>query len=127
MQFSYRPSPPDPNAKKEEVDVSNPEEAKALSSDVAAVNVEKLVRRHMGEASKTYKPWYIWGDGKFYLVQVTASHLSLLQLRIATRLQGTPWLEDMDRFPNSTIRIEFEGPEVPQEQLYQIFRPVRHS
>lgn len=39
--------------------------------------------------------------------------------------QGTPWLEDMDRYPNSTIRIDFEGPEVPQEQLYQVLRPVR--
>ncbi|BGO96195.1 hypothetical protein NBRC10512_003414 [Rhodotorula toruloides] len=38
-------------------------------------------------------------------------------------VRGRPWMEDMNRFPSREIRVEYEGNEIPQEELYQIFRP----
>ncbi|KAL1746991.1 RNA12 protein-domain-containing protein [Schizophyllum fasciatum] len=34
-----------------------------------------------------------------------------------------PWLEDMDRFASMALRVEFLGGELPEEQVYQLFRP----
>ncbi|KAL8283768.1 hypothetical protein RQP46_005200 [Phenoliferia psychrophenolica] len=51
------------------------------------------------------KPWFIFGNSRAFLVK------------------GKPWLEDMNRFSNNSIRVEFEGPEIPQEELYDVFRP----
>ncbi|PLW42842.1 hypothetical protein PCASD_07247 [Puccinia coronata f. sp. avenae] len=38
-------------------------------------------------------------------------------------VQGKPWLEDMNMFPNRTVLVEFEGPVLPQEELWTLFRP----
>lgn len=41
-------------------------------------------------------------------------------------VKGVPWAEDMthrSRFPSSTIRVEFDGPDIGQEELYSLFRP----
>ncbi|KAM0787058.1 hypothetical protein ACM66B_006321 [Microbotryomycetes sp. NB124-2] len=54
-----------------------------------------------------FKPWYIFNWGK----------------STARLVKGRPWMEDMARYPYNTIKVEFEGPDVPQEQLYDIFRP----
>lgn len=35
---------------------------------------------------------------------------------LTRQLQGKPWMEDMNRFPSNTIRVEFEGPEVRYSQ-----------
>lgn len=32
-------------------------------------------------------------------------------------------MEDMNRFPARELLVEFEGPDVPQERLFEIFRP----
>ena len=37
-------------------------------------------------------------------------------------VRGRPWIEDLHRFPASRLRIEFEGPELTQETLYEHFR-----
>lgn len=37
-------------------------------------------------------------------------------------IRGTPWIEDLHRFPAARIRVEFEGPDVDQEYLYSLFR-----
>ncbi|KAF4578617.1 mitochondrial escape protein 2 [Pleurotus pulmonarius] len=38
-------------------------------------------------------------------------------------VQGSPWREDMNRFAFSMLRVTFEGPDVPEQTLYQLFRP----
>ncbi|KDQ33744.1 hypothetical protein PLEOSDRAFT_1033437 [Pleurotus ostreatus PC15] len=38
-------------------------------------------------------------------------------------VQGSPWREDMNRFAFPMLRVSFEGPDVPEQALYQLFRP----
>ncbi|GAA5890442.1 hypothetical protein JCM6882_002922 [Rhodosporidiobolus microsporus] len=38
-------------------------------------------------------------------------------------VKGRPWMEDMNRFPSREIQVQFEGPDLPQEELYEVFRP----
>lgn len=38
-------------------------------------------------------------------------------------VRGRQWTEDMNRFPSSRLRVEFNGPDVSQEMLYTLFRP----
>ncbi|GAA5828532.1 hypothetical protein JCM11251_000838 [Rhodosporidiobolus azoricus] len=38
-------------------------------------------------------------------------------------VKGRPWMEDMNRFPSREILVQYEGPDIPQEELYEIFRP----
>lgn len=37
-------------------------------------------------------------------------------------VKGTPWIEDLKRFPSSTISIKFEGNPLTEEELYLLFR-----
>ncbi|KAG8903451.1 mitochondrial escape protein 2 [Tulasnella sp. 403] len=39
------------------------------------------------------------------------------------RVKGKPWNEDLNIFPSNILRIEFEGPDVHQEVLYDVLRP----
>lgn len=39
------------------------------------------------------------------------------------RVKGRPWNEDLSIFPTNILKIEFEGPDVHQELLYDIIRP----
>lgn len=48
----------------------------------------------------------------------------------ASLVQGTPWIEDLFRFPSSRIKVEFlstvlggEAAELSQEELFSLFRP----
>ncbi|KAI5900140.1 uncharacterized protein SCHCODRAFT_02607113 [Schizophyllum commune H4-8] len=34
-----------------------------------------------------------------------------------------PWLEDMDRWASMSLRVEFLGGELPEEQVFELFRP----
>ncbi|KAG8978336.1 mitochondrial escape protein 2, partial [Tulasnella sp. 427] len=38
------------------------------------------------------------------------------------RVKGRPWNEDLSVFPTNILKIEFEGPDVHQELLYDIIR-----
>jgi len=38
-------------------------------------------------------------------------------------VRGRQWTEDLNRFPSSRLRVEFDGPDVSQEMLYRLFRP----
>ncbi|RDB21358.1 Mitochondrial escape protein 2 [Hypsizygus marmoreus] len=38
-------------------------------------------------------------------------------------VKGTPWREDMNRFASPIIQITFEGPDVHEQSIYQLFRP----
>ncbi|EIM82494.1 exonuclease [Stereum hirsutum FP-91666 SS1] len=38
-------------------------------------------------------------------------------------VRGSPWREDMYRFASPLLRVIFEGPDVQEEALYNIFRP----
>lgn len=38
-------------------------------------------------------------------------------------VRGRQWTEDLNRFPSSRLRIEFDGPDVSQEMMYRLFRP----
>ncbi|QPG74569.1 hypothetical protein FOA43_001900 [Brettanomyces nanus] len=37
-------------------------------------------------------------------------------------VKGTPWIEDLARFPSSQLKVEFEGPDLTQENIYALFR-----
>lgn len=66
--------------------------------------IEREVKAAVHE--RGYKPWFNWGaEGRAFLVK------------------GKPWLEDMHRFPNNLLKVEFDGPEINQEQLFGLFRP----
>ena len=59
--------------------------------------------------ARNHRPWFSWRESNVFLVK------------------GRPFIEDLNRFPNTTIKVEFEGPDIHQEQLYETFRPVRSS
>ncbi|GAA5942624.1 Yme2p [Sporobolomyces koalae] len=76
--------------------------------------LERLVAHDAGTQlahSTSPKPWFhawaIWSR------QVPRTFL----------VRGRPWMEDMNRFPSRELVVEFEGPEIPQERLYDLFRP----
>ncbi|KAM0751298.1 hypothetical protein T439DRAFT_313608 [Meredithblackwellia eburnea MCA 4105] len=97
VKFSYIP-PETPYEESERT----PEEQKALEDRCKEI-LEKEAQDAV--AVRGYKPWFVMGESRVFLVK------------------GKPWLEDMNRFPNGKIRVEFEGPEIPQEELYDVFRP----
>jgi hypothetical protein len=59
----------------------------------------------MLDASKKQKIFFGLGDGRCWAVR------------------GRQWMEDMNRFPSIRLRVEFDGPDVSQEVLYELFRP----
>lgn len=38
-------------------------------------------------------------------------------------VKGEPFLEDMYRYPSGIVHVSFQGPDVPEEDLYTLFRP----
>ncbi|KAG2149305.1 RNA12 protein-domain-containing protein [Suillus clintonianus] len=38
-------------------------------------------------------------------------------------VKGEPFLEDMYRYPSGIVHVSFQGPDVPEEALYSLFRP----
>lgn len=40
----------------------------------------------------------------------------------AFQVKGTPWIEDMSRFPSSRLKVIFEGEFLTEEELYVLFR-----
>lgn len=38
-------------------------------------------------------------------------------------VKGEPFLEDMYRYPSGIVHVSFQGPDVPEETLYSLFRP----
>ena len=59
------------------------------------------------EANKTQGLRWMAGGGRVWVVK------------------GKQWTEDMNRFPSSRLRVEFDGPDVSQEMLYTLFRVSR--
>ncbi|CEP20458.1 unnamed protein product [Cyberlindnera jadinii] len=45
-----------------------------------------------------------------------------LQQPIAFQVKGKPWVEDLRRYPNKTIKVKYEGPALSEEELYSLFR-----
>lgn len=37
-------------------------------------------------------------------------------------VKGTPWIEDLRRFPSPKVKVAFQGPDLTQEELYFLFR-----
>ncbi|KAK7023862.1 mitochondrial escape protein 2 [Favolaschia claudopus] len=79
-----------------EFTASDPEQA------LEAINAEitEVVRKHGGLPS--------WMDGvgsRFWVVE------------------GKPWIEDMWRFPSTTVSVAFDGPDIRDERLYELLRP----
>lgn len=37
-------------------------------------------------------------------------------------VKGKPWLEDMDRYASKIVKVSFDGPDVAERDLFQIFR-----
>ncbi|GAA5822542.1 hypothetical protein JCM3770_003570 [Rhodotorula araucariae] len=84
--------------------VPEPNEREREAIEEITARIEKLTSESL--AKNGFKPWFSLGrHSRAFLVK------------------GTPWMEDMNRFPSREIRIEYEGNEIPQEELYQIFRP----
>lgn len=65
-------------------------------------HIELTLQKHIDDMN--IRPWYSWQKAHIFLVK------------------GQPWMEDMYRFPYQRLRVEFEGPDVPQEELYNYFR-----
>lgn len=40
----------------------------------------------------------------------------------AYRVKGTPWIEDLSRFPSAKLKVKFEGEPLTEEELYLLFR-----
>ncbi|KIY67682.1 exonuclease [Cylindrobasidium torrendii FP15055 ss-10] len=38
-------------------------------------------------------------------------------------VKGGPWIEDMNRYPSSILKVSFDGPDVNEETLYRTLRP----
>ncbi|KAL0577896.1 mitochondrial escape protein 2 [Marasmius crinis-equi] len=38
-------------------------------------------------------------------------------------VRGRPWLEDLWRFPSNLVKVSFDGPDLHEEALYNLFRP----
>ncbi|TFK25029.1 exonuclease [Coprinopsis marcescibilis] len=38
-------------------------------------------------------------------------------------VQGKPWKEDMNRYASLIVKATFDGPDVSEQQLYELFRP----
>ncbi|KAL8992651.1 MAG: hypothetical protein Q9188_007538 [Gyalolechia gomerana] len=73
-------------------------------------DVEAVLRQYLKK--KSPKPWFSPFRG-------INSHL----------VRGTPWLEDLHRFPNKRLKVEFlpaspgaKAAELPEETLYSLFR-----
>ncbi|GMM34915.1 Yme2 protein [Saccharomycopsis crataegensis] len=48
--------------------------------------------------------------------------LGLLSKPHCFPVKGTPWVEDLRRYPSSELKVLFEGEELTEEKIYQIFR-----
>ncbi|OAA76671.1 Mitochondrial escape protein 2 [Akanthomyces lecanii RCEF 1005] len=80
------------------------------SSELDPVDIESTLKKRLKE--KPLKPWFNPFRG--------------IQARL---VRGTPWLEDLHRYPSSVLRVEFVPAEVgktpetlPEEVLYSVFR-----
>lgn len=40
----------------------------------------------------------------------------------AYRVKGTPWIEDLSRFPSNIMKVKFEGEALTEEEMYLLFR-----
>ncbi|OBA21811.1 hypothetical protein METBIDRAFT_77378 [Metschnikowia bicuspidata var. bicuspidata NRRL YB-4993] len=40
----------------------------------------------------------------------------------ALQVKGTPWIEDLSRFPSRKLKVIFQGDSLTEEELYQLFR-----
>ncbi|KAH9857835.1 RNA12 protein-domain-containing protein [Lenzites betulinus] len=38
-------------------------------------------------------------------------------------VKGSPWKEDLNRYATAIVKVSFDGPDVPEEQLYDLLRP----
>jgi len=78
----------------------------------AAVSHQKFPGRNVLEtegASQSQGLRWLAGGGRVWVVK------------------GKQWTEDMNRFPSSRLRVEFDGPDVSQEMLYTLFRVSLHT
>ncbi|KAK7202522.1 RNA12 protein-domain-containing protein [Myxozyma melibiosi] len=72
-------------------------------SSLPESEVEKRIQEHV--ENHTLRPW-------FNPFRTTRSFV----------VRGSPWIEDLHRFPSARVRVEFEGADVDQETLYLLFR-----
>ncbi|KAH0584119.1 hypothetical protein H2248_009688 [Termitomyces sp. 'cryptogamus'] len=38
-------------------------------------------------------------------------------------VKGTPWREDLDRYASPIVSVAFDGPDIQEQSLYELFRP----
>ncbi|KAG9016840.1 mitochondrial escape protein 2 [Tulasnella sp. JGI-2019a] len=75
-----------------------------ISPSQTVDEIETALRARI-EKEGGIKSWNGFGRGDFF------------------RVKGKPWNEDLNLFPSSIIKVEFEGPDVHHEVLYDILRP----
>ncbi|GAA5900008.1 Yme2p [Sporobolomyces salmoneus] len=85
------------------------DEQRANENELGEEKIRSLVEDEAQHALEkaAFKPWFN----------------VLNQTPKAFLVKGRPWMEDMNRFPSRELIVEFEGPEIPQERLYELFRP----
>lgn len=76
----------------------------AGSDDAALSEVVHSLRQHTAEHGGV-PSWAGLSGGNVWLVK------------------GKPWREDMNRYASPILRVAFEGPDVPEESLYDLLRP----
>ncbi|EIW85363.1 hypothetical protein CONPUDRAFT_135128 [Coniophora puteana RWD-64-598 SS2] len=76
----------------------------SADSELALQTIKSDITQHITQ-HEGLPTWTGFGKGNVWLVR------------------GRPWTEDMNRFPSNVLKVDFEGPDVQQEDLYDIFRP----
>lgn len=49
-------------------------------------------------------------------------HRVINRLPLAYEVKGTPWIEDLRRFPSQRLKVQYEGNPLTEEELYVLFR-----
>ncbi|EDQ87476.1 uncharacterized protein MONBRDRAFT_33298 [Monosiga brevicollis MX1] len=76
------------------------------SSQYDAKGAADIIRQHLMDKRKA----------SFLLKEKIRAHL----------VMGKPFLHDMEAYPTRTIRVDFKGPAMDMEELYNVLRPYGH-
>lgn len=108
--------------------LANPEENGSVS--IPGLEITKLVPiKRDGGAFVKFKvpPNYTVSELNSKIQQNTVKEskhglLNWITQSAAFPVKGVPWIEDLRRFPNRTIKVKFTGPALSEEELYSLFR-----
>lgn len=115
--------------KKHVLNLANPKDENGVGS-IPGLEITELVpmQRDGGAFVKFRVPSH-WVVGEFNQkirknIQQQTQHgiANWIQQPTAFQVKGTPWVEDLRRFPNKVLKVKYEGPALSEEELYSLFR-----